>query len=60
VRARKALSYANLATDCGIGAAKMRRYLAAALGLVALGGAPALAADLPTKKQAPEEIVAPD
>jgi hypothetical protein len=38
----------------------MRRYLAAALGLVALGGAQATAADLPTKKPAPEEIVAPD
>jgi hypothetical protein len=38
----------------------MRRYLAAALGLVALGGASAAAADLPTRKPAPEEIVAPD
>jgi hypothetical protein len=38
----------------------MRRYLAAALGLVALGEASAAAADLPTRKPAPEEIVAPN
>jgi len=38
----------------------MRRYLAAALGLVVLGGASAAAADLPTRKPAPEEIIAPD
>ena len=38
----------------------MRRYLAAALGLIALGGGVAAAADLPTRKEPPREIVAPD
>jgi hypothetical protein len=37
----------------------MRTHLAAALVLAGLCGAPAAAADLPTKKPPPEEIVAP-
>src|ERR1700684_3407599 len=37
----------------------MRTYAGALAALVGLYGAPAVAADLPTKKPAPEEIVAP-
>src|SRR5258708_28680381 len=37
----------------------MRSYAAALVVLVGLYGAPTVAADLPTKKPAPEEIVAP-
>ena len=37
----------------------MRSYAAALVVLAGLYGAPAVAADLPTKKPAPEEIVAP-
>ena len=38
---------------------QMRTYAAAVVVLLGLYSAPAAAADLPTKKQAPEEIVAP-
>ena len=37
----------------------MRSYAAALVVLAGLYGAPTVAADLPTKKPAPEEIVAP-